>query len=139
MKTSKEKQRIEAIQTWEESSGLISFLSSVTKEVAAFNDTFELGVIDVPGVLRSIDGDTELPRKAGFVLQRYNALMPEVTYCLYSVLHDRSLYGYIGTLRDGNVKTLKTLDPITDFKKGKAELYEWLRQLVRASFEKTML
>jgi hypothetical protein len=139
MKTIKEEKTIESQHTWEEKSGLIAFLSSVNKEVSVFNDTFGFGIINMPGVLTSIDGDKNLPLKAGFVLERQNPLMPEVTYCLYSVLSNQSLTGYIGICKDGNVKTIKTLDPIKDFTKGKAELYEWLRQLMRASFEKTML
>jgi hypothetical protein len=138
MKTMKEEKTIEGKQTWEEKSGLIAFLSSVNKEVAVFNETFEFGISNMSGVLKSIDGNTGLPLKAGFVLERCNPLLPEVTYCLYSVLSNQSLSGYIGICRDGNVKTLKTLKPIRNFKKGKAVLYEWLRQLVRASFEKTM-
>ena len=139
MKITKEEKTIEAKQTWEEKSGLIAFLSSVHKEVAVFNDTFEFGIVNMTGVLKSIDGDTSLPLKAGFVLERYNPLLPEVTYCLYSVLSSQSLSGYIGICRDRRVTTLKTLNPIRDFKKGKSELYEWLRQLVRASLEKTMI
>lgn len=139
MKTIKEEKTIEVKHTWEEKSGLLAFLSSVNKEVAKFNDAFEFGIINATGGLKSIDGNTGLPLKAGFVLERYNPLLPEARYCLYSVLSGQALSGHIGICRDGNVTTLRTLKPIRDFNKGKAGLYEWLRQLVRESFEKTML
>ncbi|UCD35139.1 MAG: hypothetical protein JSU90_12750 [Nitrospiraceae bacterium] len=139
MEISRKSKKREERVTWEEESGLISFLSSVQKQAESFNREFEFGVHSLASMPRDIDGDSELPRKVGFVLERRNPLLPELTYCLYSLLKGRDLYGYIGMYRDGSLTTLRELSPLKDFKKGKAVLYEWMRQLVRASCEKIML
>jgi hypothetical protein len=41
--------------------------------------------------------------------------------------------------RDGSIVTLKQLTPLVDFHEGETVLYEWMKQLVRASCEKIML
>ena len=86
-----------------------------------------------------IDGSADALRNAGFVIKRENPLMPEATYCLYSLLQDRVLFGYIGMCRKGGIVTLKELTPIQNFKKRKGVLYDWFSQLVRASCEKIIL
>jgi hypothetical protein len=139
MKIIGDKNKIREMQTWEEESGLISFLSSVKGEVARFNKSFEFDINSMVVPPANIDGDAEMPLKVGFVLKRDNLLLPEVTYCLYSFLKEKTLYGYIGIFSEGSIKTLKQLKPIKDFRKGKVVLYDWLRQLVRASCEKIIL
>jgi hypothetical protein len=139
MKTSKKHTGLQEIRTWEEESGLLEFLSSVHHELSEFNDKLGFGIEHMVAPLSDIDADTSLPRRVGFVLKRNNPLVPEFTYCLYSLLEDRLLHGYIGICRDGSVKTVKQLEPIRDFRKGKEILYDWLRQLVRASCEKIMI
>ena len=139
MKIVKEHKKITERKFWQEESGLIEFLSSVNSEVERFNMSFGFGIKNMPGVPEEIDGDSSLPLHLGFLLERKNPLMPEFTYCLYSVLIQRSLHGYIGICREGSLTTLKELKPITTFKKGKALLYDWMSQLVRASCEKMML
>ena len=139
MKTlKKEKIKKEQI-TWEEESGLIDFLSSVNAEVDAFNGCFGFDIRSMAGVPKDIDGDRSLPMRVGFVLERNNPLMPELRYCLYSLLKDRTLCGAVGLCRDGSLTTLKELRPVRDFKNGKVILYDWMSQLVRASCEKMML
>jgi hypothetical protein len=139
MKIVKGKKIIRETHTWEEDSGLIDFLSSINAEVEKFNENFGFGINNMARVPVNIDGNTELPLKVGFVLERLNPLLPELTYCLYSLLKNRLLYGYVGLYRDGSIQTLKDLKPIKDFKKERTILYEWLSQLVRASCEKRML
>lgn len=126
-------------KTWEEKSGLLDFLSKINREVDKFNRNFGFGINNLVNLPADIDGDTDMPVKVGFVLERHNPLMPEFTYCLYSLLKNRKLYGYIGIYRDGRVKTIKELKPVKDFRKGEVILHEWLGQLVRASCEKIML
>jgi hypothetical protein len=138
MKTLKGKKEYHKL-TWEEKSGFLDFLSIVPEEVDKFNKTFEFGITNKVSFPSEIDGNSESSLKLGFVLTRDNPLMPEVTYCLYSLLLNKILYGYIGIYRDRQIKTLKHLKPIKDFRKGKVILYEWLRQLVRASCEKMMV
>jgi hypothetical protein len=139
MKTlKKEKIKKEQI-TWEEESGLIDFLSSVNAEVDLFNGRFGFDIRSMAGVPENIDGNRSLPMRAGFFLERNNPLMPELRYCLYSLLKDRALFGAVGLYRDGSVTTLKELRPMRNFKKGKVILYDWMSQLVRASCEKIML
>jgi len=123
-------------KTWEEESGLINFLSKVPGEVNRFNASFQFGIrIMVPQPAR-IDGADDLPMKTAFVLIRDNPLMTELTYCLYALLIDGELQVHIGTFRNGNITTVRHLSPVRDFKKEKDTLYDWLRQLVRASCEK---
>ena len=125
--------------TWEEESGLIKFLSSVNAEVDKFNSRFAFGIQTMAGVSAAIDDDTQLPLKTGFVLERNNPMFPEVTYCLYSLLKDHELHGYVALCREGRLITLKELQPIRNFKIGSIVLYKWMGQLVRASFEKIIL
>jgi hypothetical protein len=139
MKTLKNEQKIQVARTWEEDSGLLNFLSSVHSEVEKFNIQFEFGIHTMPAVPNNIDGDRELPLKVGFIVQRNNPLLPELTYCLYSLLKGNDLCGYIGMYKEGGLKTFRELEPIKDFHQGTSTLYEWLRQLVRASCEKVML
>jgi hypothetical protein len=139
MKTSKQRESYGVIKTWEETSGLLAFLSSIHKEVENFNGRLGFGIEVVTAPLQEIDGDRETPHNVGFVLERKNPLMPEFRYCLYSLLRDRVLYGYIGLLTDGAIRTVKHLKPMREFTEGKAVLHEWLTQLVRASCEKIML
>ncbi len=139
MRTLKEIREHKETHTWEEESGFLDFLSKMPEEVDKFNESFEFGINNRITVPSEIDGNTEMPLKLGFVLTRDNPLMPETIYCLYSLLTNKVLYGYIGIYNSGNIKTLKQLKPIKDFKKGKVILYEWLRQLVRASCEKMMI
>jgi hypothetical protein len=138
MKALKRTETIKNIRTWEEESGFLDFLSVIPGEVELFNKHFDFGINDSASHPSGIDGDAELPLKSGFVLMRDNPLLPEVTYCLYSLLINRELYGYIGILDHDSITTLKQLKPIKDFKKGKVVLYEWLSQLVRVSCEKRM-
>ncbi len=138
MKELKENRKTET-PAWEEESGLILFLASVNREVEKFNKSFEFGINNMAVMPGDIDGDSELPLKAGFMLGLKNPLLPELTYCLYAILKGRVLYGYIGLYRDGGMTTLKELAPMSDFREGNAVLYEWLTQLVRASYEKIML
>jgi hypothetical protein len=77
--------------------------------------------------------------KPGFVLLRTNLLLNERTYCLYSVLKGRTLYGFIGMYEDGRITTLKELRPLVHFQQGEGAFYDWMRQLVRASCEKITL
>ncbi len=139
MKTLRRIKKVEAPYTWEEKSGLLNFLSLIPGEVDKFNENFEFGIRHIVTPPSDIDGDTEVPLKVGFVLSRDNPLLPEITYCLYSMLRDKVLYGYIGIYKEGSIKTLKELAPLKDFKKGELILYDWLRQLVRASCEKIIM
>jgi hypothetical protein len=139
MKTLKKRYSLGEIKTWEEVSGLLEFLSSIHQAVEDFNDRLDFGIDRVTSPLLELDGDREMPRKVGFVLERNNPLIPEFRYCLYSLLKDKVLYGYIGILGDGKIRTVKHLQPIENFRKSKAALHGWLTQLVRASCEKIML
>jgi len=126
------------VPTWEESSGLLRFLSLVPEEVERFNHAFEFNIKPVVS-LPVIDGNEDEGLKVGFVLVRDNKLLTDSRYCLYSVLRNRVLCGYIGIYSRDGIRTLKELRPITDFRKGQMMLYEWLRSLVRASCEKIMV
>lgn len=139
MKNIKDRNRLKELQTWEEKSGLLDFLSAISGEVDTFNEDFGFGINNRVTIPSDIDGDMDMPLKVGFVLERNNPLIPELSYCLYSVLKERMLYGYIGLYRKGSIKTLKELKPVKDFKKGKLIIHDWMKQLVRASCEKMML
>jgi len=139
MKTVKETIQFKNTPTWEEQSGLLDFLSEVPREVDAFNKNFEFGIHCLSNPAASIDNNAEQSRKVGFILTRHNMLLPEFTYCLYSLLENKMLHAYIGMYKDNNITTLKQLKPVREFKKGKVILYDWLSQLVRASCEKIML
>lgn len=138
MKTVRDKKKYDDAQTWEEKSGFLDFLSRVPVEVARFNDSFGFDIHNLDVHPSDIDGDREMALKVGFVLERHNPVLPELTYCLYSMLRDEMLYGYIGVYKNGSVKTLKELKPIKEFKMGQLVLHEWLGQLVKASCEKIM-
>ena len=138
MKAVKDKNRNKVITTWEEKSGFLDFLSSIPIDVARFNDNFGFDIHNLVIHPSDIDGNREMATKVGFVLERHNHLIPELTYCLYSVLRDEMLYGYVGVCKNGSIKTLKELKPIKDFKMGQLILHEWLGQLVKVSCEKIM-
>jgi hypothetical protein len=138
MKSFKNKSSINEPPTWEEKSGLLTFLSGIPGEVEKFNDRFEFGINHIINLPGKIDNDPDPALKTGFVLTRYNPLLPEVTYCVYSVLENKVLNAYIGIYKGDDITPLKQLKPLKDFKKGQAVLYDWLSQLVRASYEKIM-
>ena len=138
MKTVRDKKNYNDAQTWEEKSGLLDFLSLVPAEVARFNDSFGFDIHNLDVHPSDIDGDREMALKVGFVLERHNPLIPELTYCLYSLLRKEMLNGYVGVCKNGSITTLKELKPIEDFKMGHVVLHEWLGQLVKASCEKIM-
>lgn len=122
--------------SWEEESGLIGFLRQVHGEVIRFDEAFDLGVEPLSSQPRLIDGSTDDLRDVGFVVIRRNGLLSPREYCLYALLKDRVLYGYIGAYSEGTIETLKELKPMKTFKTGTALLYDWLRELLRASCEK---
>ncbi len=139
MKVQKSKNRVKDIKKWEEESGLLEFLSALNAGIKQFDEDYGFGIDEFITQVNDIDGDTKLPHKAEFILERYNSLLPEMTYCLYAVLKNRALYGYIGLYTAGSITTLKELSPLEDFRNGQEVLFTWLMQLVRASFEKTVL
>ncbi len=122
--------------TWEEESGFLSFITGVRAEAKKFAETlgFELDT-DLPQP-RTIDGDPGMPRALGFIVTRRNALLPGRTYCLYSLIKGRALHGYIGLYTGENIRTLRELTPITEYKKGLTVLYDWLMGLLKASCDK---
>jgi hypothetical protein len=121
--------------TWEEESGLLDFLSKVYAEVARFDNTFDFGVTALPSPPKNIDGNTDVLRSIGFVVVRRNSVLGR-DYCLYSVLRNRALYGYIGVYTGEAIGTVRELKPMTDFREGTASLLVWLRELLRASCDK---
>ena len=138
MKSTENRKKYKVMTTWEEKSGLLDFLSGIPIEVDRFNDSFGFDIHNLVIHPLDIDGDRDMAMKVGFILERYNALIPELTYCLYSVLRDEMLYGYVGMCKNGSITTLKELNPIKDFTNGKLLLHEWLGQLVKVSCEKIM-
>jgi hypothetical protein len=139
MKILSEIKKFEKIYTWEEKSGLLDFISTIRREINTFNEHFEFNIRFLTTQLSEIDEDKEELQRVGFVLIRSNSLVMDKTYCLYSVLRDKKLYGYIGIYKDSSIRTLRELKPIHSFKEGHIVLYDWLRQLVRASCEKLTL
>ncbi|MEJ2684952.1 MAG: hypothetical protein P8Z71_11225 [Candidatus Sulfobium sp.] len=122
--------------SWEEESGLIDFLKRVHGEVSRFDKEFELGVETLPSPPCLIDGSTDGLRDVGFVVVRRNGLLTRREYCLYALLRERVLYGYVGTYSEGAIETVRELKPMKAFKTGTAMLYDWLRELVKASCDK---
>ncbi len=130
------KQDLMTYTTWEEKSGLIKFLGNVVKEVQKFNDTFGFNIHSIASPPNEIDGSGELSLRVGFVLARKNSLLSDTSYCLYSILYEKELRGYIGLYKDGSVKTVKELPPMKRFEEKSYALYDWMRELVKASCEK---
>jgi len=139
MKTLKHKESFSEVRTWEEESGLLEFLSSIHQATEEFNDRLGFGIASVASPVIEIDGDREMPRTIGFVLERNNPLIPEFRYCLYSLLKDKVLYGFIGILSNGKIRTVRRLQPMHSFRNADTVLHGWFTQLVRASCEKIML
>ena len=134
--TSQETKGAEERLAWEEESGLLRFLSSVHEQVTRFEKTFDFGVAPLPGQPRSIDGSEKSIGSPGFVVLRGNRAVIGRDYCLYSLLKEKTLYGYIGVYADGVIETVRELRPMRDFKEATALLHGWLRELVKASCEK---
>jgi len=128
--------RLSQVETWEEQSGFLNFLSGVRSEVLHFADAlgFELET-DLPQP-SAIDGNTALPRGLGFLVTRRNSLISSRTYCLYTLIQGRALNAYIGVYNEYNIVTLRELVPLVEFRGGKLALYDWLRALLKASCEK---
>ena len=122
--------------TWEEESGLLDFLAKVYTEVAKFDSTFDFNISSMPSPPRSIDGEGSLLKNVGFVVIRRNSALIGRDYCLYSVLKQRALAGFIGVYADGVIETVRELQPMTEFRSGTAMLHDWLRALVKASCDK---
>jgi len=120
---------------WEEKSGLLAFLSTVHAEVHRFDDTFDFGISALPQQPERIDGGTSLLKHLGFVVRR-KSLLTGRDYCLYSVLREQALHGYIGVYSGESIRTVRELGSITDFRNAPAHLRDWLRDLVKASCEK---
>lgn len=123
-------------KTWEEQSGLLAFLSRVQEEVARFERTFGFGISTLVAPPQEIDGSTKNIPSVAFVLIRSNGLLSWRTYCLYSLLSHRELSGHVGLYSNNRIETIKDLSPLRDFRKGRAALYDWMRELVKASCEK---
>ncbi|MGE5237786.1 MAG: hypothetical protein ACM3ON_03175 [Chloroflexota bacterium] len=122
--------------SWEERSGLVAFLSKVQAEVEHFEAALGYGVRSIAAPPSEIDGETVTVKDVGFVVVRDNTLTSGRTYCLFSILRGKRLLGFIGTCSQGRIRTLRELRPMEDFQQGTAVLYEWLRDLVKASCEK---
>jgi len=110
-----------AALTWEEESGLLSFLSKVGAEVARFDGAFGFDTLAVPSPPLDIDGSAEDLRNIGFVVVRFNRTVGR-DYCLYSLLKGTALHAYIGIYAGSAIRTLKELPPLTDFSNGSASL-----------------
>jgi hypothetical protein len=121
---------------WTDKSGLIDFLSRVQAEVKKFEEATEFGIEHAARLPDVIDGSSGIIDKVGFVVTRNNRLIAERTYCLYSVLRDGVLHGYIGLNHDGRIDTVRELKPIKDYRRGPRELYDWLRELIKYSCSK---
>jgi len=136
MKTELDVRTKNDLRTWEEQSGLLAFLSRVQEEVARFERTFGFGISSLVAPPREIDDSTHYIPSVAFVLIRKNELLSGRTYCLYSLLSHRELSGHIGLYSNGRIETLGNLSLLSDFSRGRATLYDWLRELVKASCEK---
>ncbi len=136
MKYLRDSDYISKIPTWEESSGFLEFLSTISKEVEKFNDTFGFDIQYRVTPPSHIDGNKEIIRKVGFIVIRANRLIPERKYCLYSLLERGVLHGYIGVYEDTAISTIRELPPIRDYKESRVSVYDWLRALIKASCEK---
>jgi hypothetical protein len=136
MKKQRKKEKDFDVSTWEEESGFLEFLSTVPSEVERFNRTLGFDVTQEPSPPSAIDGSGELSLKTAFVMTRTNRLIPEKTFCLFAVLREETLHGYIGLHRDGEIATLRELEEMRDFREGGIILYDWLRGLVKASCDK---
>ncbi|HET6513575.1 MAG TPA: hypothetical protein VFG09_00275 [Thermodesulfovibrionales bacterium] len=137
VKSEKTIERVDELQTWEEESGLLDFLSKVSEGVKEFDRTFAFGLtylITPPG---EIDGSTAPTGNIGFVVVRDNTMLTGRAYCLYTMLSGKILSGYIGLYSDGKIETHRELKPLKDFTQGKATLYDWLRELIKASCDKS--
>jgi hypothetical protein len=121
---------------WEEQSGLLAFLSTVHAQVSRFDDTFAFGVGMVPRQPEYLDGSTGMLKHLGFVVVRDSRRLTGRDYCLYSILREKALYGYIGIYDKGSIRTVRELGTITDFRDAAARLLDWLRDLIKASCEK---
>jgi hypothetical protein len=138
MKTTMDTTKIQGSEgnRWLEESGFIEFLSKVGLEVERFDKRFGFGLRYLNTPPDEIDGDSSISGSVAFVVLRVNRLIPERQYCLYTMLKDKVLYGYIGLYRDGNITTIQELSPLQDFKKGEIQLYNWFAALVKASCRK---
>ncbi|NTU41884.1 MAG: hypothetical protein HGA78_02285 [Nitrospirales bacterium] len=123
-------------ESWEEESGLIAFLSRVSSGVQRFDGMTGFGIRSLATPPTDIDGDPEIVGKVGFVVLRDNSVIPERTYCLYTVLQGQVLQARVGIYSNGRITTLRELGEITDFRKGESVLHDWLKGLVKASCDK---
>jgi hypothetical protein len=119
--------------TWEEESGFLKFLSAIPREVKRFNGTFGFNLKYNAIPPETIDGNKDITRSVAFVLARYNPLIPNRQYCLYSLLRNKALYGYIGIYEDGSIVTVREIGPIGNFRKMGFQFYDWMRHLVKVS------
>lgn len=133
--------RTEALNTmdthiWEEKSGFLLFLSKIPGEVERFNEAFGFDLKILPATPEAIDHKKDPIKNMSFLILRDNPIMPERQYCLFSILKDRKLYGYIGFYEKNNVVTLKEIGSISHFHNAEVSFWAWIKALLKASCDK---
>ncbi len=121
---------------WEEESGFLLFLSKIPREVERFNEAFEFDLKILYATPETIDHKKDPIKNLGFLIIRDNPIMPERRYCLFSILKDRILYGYIGYYEENKVVTLKEIGSISNFHNAELSFLAWIKALLKASCDK---
>ncbi|MFN3396548.1 MAG: hypothetical protein ACK4Z9_07120 [Thermodesulfovibrionales bacterium] len=111
------------------------FIKGIPQEIEKMNESLGLEMEYTVNQPEVIDGDTLKARKVAFVIKKRPWFLKE-TYCLYTLYEEGVLKGFIGKIRDREIRTLKDLGSIDDLKKGNHYLYKWVQSLVKMTCDK---
>lgn len=111
------------------------FIRGIHREIERMNNSLGLELEYTISQPQLIDGD---PLKAGsvvFVVNKRPWFLKE-SYCLYGLYEEGVLKGFIGKIKDNEIRTLKDLGSIDDLNKGNHYLYKWVQSLVKMACDK---
>lgn len=112
-----------------------SFIKGIPLEIKKISEAFGLELEYSVSQPQLIDGDLLKATKVVFLVNKRQWFLKE-SYCLYCLYEDGILKGFIGKIKDNEIRTLKDLGSIDDLKKGNDYLYKWVQSLVKMACDK---
>lgn len=130
MKTSRESISDEIHPFWGS-----SFIRGIPREIEKISEALGLELEHAINQPQLIDDDSLKATKVVFLVNKKQWFLKE-SYCLYGLYEDGVLKGFIGKIKDNEIRTLKDLGSIYDLNKGNYYLYKWVQSLVKAAYDK---
>ncbi|MFN3478794.1 MAG: hypothetical protein ACK415_00265 [Thermodesulfovibrionales bacterium] len=112
-----------------------SFIKGIPLEIEKISEALGLELEYTISQPQLIDGDALKAGRVVFVINKRPWFLKE-TYCLYGLYEEGILKGFVGKVKDREIRTLKDLGSIDDLKKGNHYLYKWVQSLVKMTCDK---